>query len=62
MLFRTAAKGDPQLLDALQRSAGRKMSPEEKRQQRVSFIMGTMGDDNTITRQEIEKILDEQDG
>ena len=55
-------KGDPQVLEALKKAAARQMTAEERRQQKVSFIMGTMGDDSTITREKVEKILAEQDG
>lgn len=55
-------KGDPQVLAALEKAAARRMTAEERRQQKVSFIMGTMGDDSTITREKVEEILAEQDG
>ena len=55
-------KGDPRVLEALEKASARQMTAEERRQQKVSFIVGTMGDDSTITREKVEKILAEQDG
>ena len=54
-------KGDPQVLEALKKAATRGMTPEERHQQKVSFIVGTMGGDSTITREKVERILAEQD-
>ena len=56
------AKGDPEVLKALEKASARQMTAEERRQQKVSFIVGTMGDDSTITREKVEKILAEQNG
>ena len=47
-------------LDALKRAATRPMTPEERHQQRVSFIVGTMGSDSTLSREDVERILEEQ--
>lgn len=51
------AKGDPRVLEALEKAAARPMTPEERHQQKVSFILGTMGGDSTITREKVEEIL-----
>ncbi len=55
-------RGDPEVLKALEKASARQMTAEERRQQKVSFIVGTMGDDSTITREKVEKILAEQNG
>lgn len=52
-----SAKGDPRVLEALEKAAARPMTPEERHQQKVSFILGTMGGDSTITREKVEEIL-----
>ena len=38
------------------------MTREMIRRQKVSFILGTLGDDSTITRKQIEAYLDKQEG
>ena len=53
----TMRRKDPQVLKALRNAAGRPMTPEDKHKQRVSFIMGTMSRDSTITREEVTKII-----
>ena len=54
-------EGDPRVLKALEKAANQQMTTQERHQQKVSFIMGTMGSDSTITREDVEKILAEQD-
>ena len=56
-----SAKGDPRVLKALKEAATQQMTTEERHQQKVSFIMGTMGSDSTITSEDVEKILAEQE-
>ena len=53
---------DRNFFKALKRAAGRKMTSQDRHQQKVSFILGTMGDDSTITREEVERILEKQEG
>ena len=53
----TMHRKDPQVLKALRDAVGRPMTPEDKHKQRVSFIMGTMSRDSTITREEVNKII-----
>lgn len=55
------AKGDPKVLKALKKAATQQMTAEERHQQKVSFIIGTMGGDSTITSEDVEKILAEQE-
>ena len=45
------------VLEALRKAASQPMTPEERHQQMVSFVMGTMSMDSTITRDEVEEIL-----
>ena len=53
----TMHRKDPHVLKALRDAAGRQMTPEERHKQRVSFIMGTMSRDSTITREEVKRII-----
>jgi hypothetical protein len=39
-----------------------KMSPKERRAQRVSLVMGLRGDSSTLTHAKVEEILDEVEG
>ena len=55
-------KTDETLLRALHEAAQRKLSPEELREQRVSFIMGTVKSDSGVTRERIRHVLAEQEG
>lgn len=50
------------LLDALAEAAGREPSESELRSQRVSFVMGVIGQKNDATRERVERVLAEQDG
>lgn len=50
------------LQKALKEAAGKPMTREMIRRQKVSFILGTLGDDSTITRKQIEAYLDKQEG
>jgi hypothetical protein len=50
-------------LDALvDRARHHKMTPAEKRSQRVSLIMGLRGAESAITREKIEEIIDDVEG
>lgn len=53
---------DPDLIEALRRSAGQEMTEEEIRQQKISFIMGTSSFDSKITREEVAACLDRMAG
>ena len=55
-----ASSTDSDVLDALRKVAGQSMSPDERHQQMVSFVMGTMSMDSTITREEVESILEKR--
>ena len=52
-----------QILDRLvERAREHKMSPVERRAQRVSLIMGLRSDRSTLTREKVEDVLDEVEG
>lgn len=49
---------DPELLALLERAKGYKMTPEELREQRITFVYGNVAMENpTITREQVEAIL-----
>jgi hypothetical protein len=37
-----------------------KMTPEERREQRVSLIMGLRSKNSTLTREKVEELMDER--
>lgn len=41
---------------------GHKMTPAERRSQRVSMIMGLRGSTSTLTSEKVEEVLDEVEG
>jgi hypothetical protein len=49
-------KSDQRLIDALKAAAQRKLSPEEKQEQAVSFIYGSISDKG-ITKDKIRQML-----
>ena len=51
-----------ELTRRLTEAAGRPMTRAQKRSQRISFVMGMCGDDNTMTREDVARILDEMEG
>ena len=66
-------KGEPDMIDIaslqrinpgltieeLRKAAAREVTPEERREQMISFIMGTVSSNSTITREEVARFLDE---
>lgn len=52
---------DPRLLEALQSASKARLTSEERFRQRVSFIMGSLGDDSTITRERVKAVLEEKE-
>ena len=52
---------NPELLIALFKSIQHKSSKEEIHKRRVSFIVGSMKPNSTVTREEIERILTKQE-
>jgi molecular chaperone DnaK (HSP70) len=55
-------KTDPSLIEALERAAKVQLTAEEIAQQRISFVMGSLDVDSTITRAQVEEILARQKG
>lgn len=49
------------LLEALSAAAKKPISAEELREQRVSFIIGSLGDDSSVTRARVTEILAAQE-
>lgn len=49
------------LLKALKR-AGERMTAEEVRKQKISFIMGSLGENSTLTRERVEAELNKLAG
>ena len=58
----TEIQTDPRLLEAILNAAKRGLSAADLTEQRVSFILGSLGKDSTITREQVEKILASRDG
>ena len=50
------------LQDLVARARDHKMSPSEKRAQRVSLIMGLRAGRSTLTREKVEEILENNEG
>lgn len=57
-----SSKKDKTLEQKLKRVAGKPMTKEEVRRQRVSFVYGNWPIRDSITREEVEKMLDRYDG
>jgi hypothetical protein len=49
------------LLSALKDAATRGPTKEELRRQRVSFVMGMIGDGDAVSRERVAEIIDEQE-
>ena len=48
--------------ELLRSKAKRFLTPEELRAQRVSFVMGMLPRDSTLTRERVQEIVDRYDG
>lgn len=57
----TGLRTNEALLKALQQSSSRALSHERMEQQRLSFVMGSLDDDNDMTREQVEQVLERQD-
>ncbi|WP_191830891.1 hypothetical protein [Pseudomonas fluorescens] len=55
-------KTDPGLLSALQGASQHKQSAAEMLEQRVSFVYGSVDSQNGVTREQIRKLILEQEG
>lgn len=58
----TELKTDPAVLRALRAAASKELTAEEINKQRVSFIMGTLKPESTLTRAHVQSILHKQQG
>ncbi len=50
------------LVRRMKRAAKRQMTPEERKAQRVSFIISAVGREDDTTRREVEGYVNERDG
>ncbi|MYD77326.1 MAG: hypothetical protein F4244_12165 [Gammaproteobacteria bacterium] len=50
--------GTDELERLIREAAGRKMTPEEKRAQRITYVMSIAEKDDEATRKEVERIVD----
>ncbi len=57
----TGLRTSEALLNALQQSSSRALSHERMEQQRLSFVMGSLDDENDMTREQVEQALERQD-
>lgn len=48
--------------EVIARAKAHKMTPQERRDQRVSLVMGMRGNHSTLTREKVETILAETEG
>lgn len=48
--------------DLIERARAHKMTPDERRVQRVSLVMGMRGNTSTLTREKVTTILSEVEG
>lgn len=58
----TDLKTSESLLKALRNSATRVPTAAELEKQRVSFVMGSLGQNSTATRAQVEEMLAKQEG
>ncbi|MBA4173318.1 MAG: hypothetical protein C0511_11900 [Hyphomicrobium sp.] len=55
-------KTDEALLKAIRDAAVSKMSEAELREQRISFILGTLKEESGVTREKVMQVLARQNG
>lgn len=48
--------------DLIERARAHKMTPDERRDQRISLVMGMRGKSSTLTREKVTTILSEVEG
>lgn len=58
----THLETSPALLEAIRKASVTELTADEVRRQRVSFVMGTLKDQSSITRDRVEEVLAKQDG
>ena len=55
-------KMDKALEARMKRAAGKPMTKEEVRKQRLSFVYGQLPSSSTLTREEVAQLLDAREG
>lgn len=55
-------KTNPDLLCALKGAAQQKQTADESLEQRVSFVYGSLGSKNGVTREQVRMLILEQEG
>lgn len=58
----TDLQTDDRLLQALRKAASRGATEEEIHKQRISFIISNLSKDSSITRAQIEKVVEQDSG
>jgi hypothetical protein len=58
----TQFQSDTNLMDILKAAAGTKMTKQQIRLQKVSFVMSAVNEKNGITRADVERMIDESEG
>ncbi len=58
----TEIKTDESLLKRLKAAAQRPMTEQQVKEQRVSFILGMVGESSNVTREKVESVLARQEG
>lgn len=58
----TNLRTDEGLLNALKRASSRTPSFDQLERQRLSFVMGALPDDNDMTREEVQSVIEQQEG
>jgi SpoU rRNA methylase family enzyme len=57
-----ALKSKSTLMDAIHRASGKKLTPDELLEQRVSFVFGSMKQDNGVTKDQVRQAIRNQMG
>lgn len=55
-------KSNSSLLEALKALEGRMLSPKERQRQKISWVMGTIDENNTMTQRQVESLLEREAG
>lgn len=58
----TNLQTDQGLINRLKVAAARELTAEEVNKQRISYILGTLKDESTVTRSKIRDVLAEHEG
>ncbi|HVE21577.1 MAG TPA: hypothetical protein VNC39_06335 [Acidocella sp.] len=51
-----------QLIELVEQARAHRMTPKERREQRLSLIMGLRGAHSTLTREKAKEVLDDTEG